>query len=281
MYNVEGSRIVAREMDSLLSASNFMYPLPVDQFAKNKEIMHSEAYNYMNVHNSPQQQSSNLTRYQSVPIGSLASLVNDSVVADDYHSSNLEPEMRFTSVDCKYTKGFETDSVHKSVSSSVENLFRGLNSNMGVEITDQVKQKAGNGSRSCLVRQSSSPAGFFSNLADDDIGLTGMNDVGNYKSCIKTNTGLSSATNRLGNYMNFSSGPSSHSRFMPQMAANINENIGTSDGFLANGYNGGNSNRRYVPYILNDSTCNSFKRNRDGEVKMLSNMTGLDKQFIN
>lgn len=107
-----------------------------------------------------------------------------------------------------------------------------------------------------------------------------MNNVGNFRSSNKTNTGLSSTMNRLDNYMNFSSGQSSHSRFMPQSAANANENVGSSDLYLANGHNGGNSNRAYVPNFSNDPTSNSLKRNRDGEVKMLSNMTGLDKQVL-
>lgn len=172
MYNVEGSRIIAREMDSLLAASNFMYPLPAaDQFAKNKEIVHSETYNYMNNHNFLQQQSSNLTRYQSVPSSFLESLVNDSVDADDYRSSNLETGMNFfDSGDCKYAKGLKTDLVNDSVTSGVENLFRGSSSNVGGENMNQVKKETSNGNRLSLVRQSSSPAGFLSSLADEDIG---------------------------------------------------------------------------------------------------------------
>ncbi|KAK1373776.1 Transcription factor bHLH80 [Heracleum sosnowskyi] len=283
MYNVEGSRIIAREMDGLLAASNFMYPIPAaDHFSKNKETVHSETYNYMNNHNSSQQQSSNLSRYQPVPSSFLESLVNDSVVADEYHSSNLETEMNsFYSGNFKYTKGLKTDSVKNSVSRGVEDLFRGFGSNAGGENMNQVKKEISNANRSSLVRQSSSPAGFMSSLTDDDIGtgFAGMNGVGNFRSSNKTtNAGLSSTTNKFGNYVDFSSGPSSHSRFMPQSAANANENIGSSDSYLANGHNGGNSNRRYAPNFQNDPTSNSLKRNRDGEVKMLSNMTGLDKQ---
>ncbi|KAL8092123.1 transcription factor bHLH129-like isoform X2 [Apium graveolens] len=278
MYKVEGSRIISREMDSLLAASNYMFPVPAaDHFAKNKETAHSETFNYMNNQNSSQQQSSNLTRYQSVPSSFLESLVNDNVVADEYHSSNLETEMNFfDSGNFKYTKGVKTDSVKNSVSSGVEDLFRGFSSNAGVENLNQVKKETSNENR--LVRQSSSPAGFQSSLADDDIGFVGMNNVGSFRSSNKTNTGLSSALNRLDNYLNFSSGPSSHSRFMPQSAANANENVGNSDLYLDNGHNGGNSNRAYVQNFHNDPTSNNLKRNRDGEVKMLSNMTRLDKQ---
>ena len=106
-------------------------------------------------------------------------------------------------------------------------------------------------------------------------GFTGMNDLGNFRSCNKTKAGLSSSTNRLG--MNFSSVPSSHSRFMPQSAANVNENFGTSELHLANGHSGGNSNG---PNFYNDPNCNSLKRNRDGEAKMLSSVTGLNKQVL-
>lgn len=171
MYNVEGSRIIAREMDSLLAASNFMFPVPpaADHFAKNKETAHSETYNYMNNQNSSQQ-SSGLTRYQSVPSSFLESFVNDSV-ADAYHSSNLETEMNFfDSGNFKYTKGVKTDSGKNSVSSGVEDLFRGFSSNAGVENLNQVKKETSNENRLSLVRQSSSPAGFVSSLANDDTG---------------------------------------------------------------------------------------------------------------
>lgn len=163
---------MARELDSLLAASNFMFPLPEpDHFSKNKETVHSETYNYMNNHNSLQQQSSNLSRYQSVPSSLLESLVNDSVVTHDYQSSNLETEMNFfDSGNFKYTKGLKTDSVKNSVSSGVEDFFRGFSSNVGGESMNQVKKETSNGNRSSLVRQSSSPAGFLSSLAADDVG---------------------------------------------------------------------------------------------------------------
>ncbi|WOG95710.1 hypothetical protein DCAR_0415037 [Daucus carota subsp. sativus] len=269
MYNVEGS------MESLLAATNFMFPSPAaDHFAKNKETVHSETCNFMNNHDSPQPQSLNLSRYQSVPSSFLESLVNDSAVAADYRSSNIETEMKFSDPgDCKYTKGLGTDSSKNLLSSGVENLFRGFGSNVGGENMNQVKKETSNGSRLSLVRQSSSPAGFSSSLADDDIGFTGMNDLGNFRSCNKTKAGLSSSTNRLG--MNFSSVPSSHSRFMPQSAANVNENFGTSELYSANGHSGGNFNG---PNLYNDPNCNSLKRNRDGEAKMLSSLPGLNKQ---
>ncbi|KAL1818808.1 hypothetical protein ACET3Z_013677 [Daucus carota] len=233
MYNVEGS------MESLLAATNFMFPSPAaDHFAKNKETVHSETCNFMNNHDSPQPQSLNLSRYQSVPSSFLEGLMTDSVVAADYRSSNLETEI--------------------------------MNMN-------QVKKETSNGCRSSLVRQSSSPAGFWSSLADDDIGsgFTGMNDVGSFRSRNKTKAGLSSSTNRLGDHMNFSSVPSAHSRFMPQSAANVNENFGTSELYSANGHSGRNSN---IPNFYNDPNCNNLKRNRDGEAKLLSSVAGLNKQ---
>ena len=159
-------------MESLLAATNFMFPSPAaDHFAKNKETVHSETCNFMNNHDSPQPQSLNLSRYQSVPSSFLESLVNDSAVAADYRSSNIETEMKFSDPgDCKYTKGLGTDSSKNLLNSGVENLFRGFGSNVGGENMNQVKKETSNGSRLSLVRQSSSPAGFWSSLADDDIG---------------------------------------------------------------------------------------------------------------
>lgn len=108
-------------------------------------------------------------------------------------------------------------------------------------------------------------------------GFTGMNDVGSFRSRNKTKAGLSSSTNRLGDHMNFSSVPSAHSRFMPQSAANVNENFGTSELYSANGHSGRNSN---IPNFYNDPNCNNLKRNRDGEAKLLSSVAGLNKQVL-
>lgn len=304
MYNVRGSESVGREMDSLLFSSNFR--CSPAEFTKPKDMimMHSEQYNYSsNIYNpkdqlKQQQQSCNLPRYQSGPTSFLATQVSDAVAAaddDDDHEnnyldrdiSNLEEmdfNARFGSGDSNgLKKKTVMDSVHlvyetdgDLFTSGVAGTFRNLNSSINVDNMNQVKNIS-SANRSGLIRHSSSPAGFLANLADE-IGFTETNNVGNFSCGSKTNTELNSTSSRLGNYMDISSGLSSHSRFMPQIVENANENIETSDGYLANGQHGGNSNMCYVPNFLNDSTCNSLKRNRDGEVKLLSNMNALDTQ---
>lgn len=285
MYN-------AREMDSLLFSSNFRYATAAD-FTKTKVFMHSELNNYRSndyegelmSKGSKQEelQNCNLTGYQSGPSTTsfldCADPISGPGGADylDSKASNIEDmdfNARFGSGDSN-NKGSQKevgmDSVHLVYEADGDVITR---DNMNL-----VKDKKNISSANCsnLIRQTSSPAGFLSNLADE-IGFTEMSDVGNFRSGRKTNAELNSTSSRLLNYIDISSGLPSHSRFMPQIAENLNENIKTSDGYLANGQPGGNSNRCYVPNFLNDSTSNSLKRNRDGEVKMLSNMNEMDTQ---
>lgn len=294
MYN-------AREMDSLLFSSNFRYATAAD-FTKTKVIMHPELNTYRTnsyqttelSKNSKQedQQRPNLTGYQSAGPSTtsfLDALCDDSGPGGaagylERKTSSIE-EMDFNSrFDCGdddfqgSKKEVGMDSGHlvyeaggDVVSSGAGNMFR---DNM-----NQVKDKKNISSANCsnLIRHSSSPAGFLSNLAEE-IGFTETNNVGNIRPGNKTNTESNSTSSRLGKYVDISSGPSSHSRFMPQIAENLNESIKTADGYLANGQHDGISNRHYVPNFLNDPTLNSLKRNRDGEVMMLTTLNQLDTQ---
>lgn len=190
MYGVGGSEAIARDMDSLLFSSNF-------------KLMHSDLYNYQQ---PPQQPlpSSNLARYRSAPSSFFASLLNDGVTGggDDEEHTNRESEIMFPrfdsdesdAIDLKFPKALKqemTEAVndYSSVSAIApsemvyatpapaadynsvlgdvpyaENSFRGLNSSVGMESLNQVKSS---GNCSNLIRQSSSPAGFLSNLADE------------------------------------------------------------------------------------------------------------------
>lgn len=127
--------------------------------------------------------------------------------------------------------------------------------------------RAGNSSSgSNLIRQSSSPAGFFANLNVEN-GIAAMRDVG-----------APSSSSRLNNQINFSSGPSS--RFMPQIAENGHKVVGTGSPDTGHLVNGNDTNRGYDISThndsWNDSTFNSLKRSRNGDVTMYSNLNGFD-----
>ncbi|CAL9003852.1 unnamed protein product, partial [Prunus brigantina] len=72
-----------------------------------------------------------------------------------------------------------------------------------------MQSKIGVGNRSNLVRQSSSPAGFFPDLIVDN-GFNVMKDGVSFRAGNGINGEASpSSTSRLNNQLNFSSGPSS------------------------------------------------------------------------
>lgn len=127
-----------------------------------------------------------------------------------------------------------------------------------------------------LSRQSSSPAGFVSELGVGN-GFSVMSDVGNFKSANGIN-GKSSPSTRLNDCMNFASGRSSSSRYMPQIAENGNEITNPANGNLGNG---NNSNNYYVPSFQNDSWnepgLSGLKRSRESEDKF-SGFDVMDSQ---
>ncbi|KAL3537360.1 hypothetical protein ACH5RR_000726 [Cinchona calisaya] len=145
---------------------------------------------------------------------------------------------------------------------------------VGVENQANVRMNS-NSNCSNLIRQSSSPAGFFS-------GFDAIGEVGNLRSGNGTNGEASSSTSGLNNHPHFTSGPSSGSRFMPSIAENGNEHAGTGSPDHGQLGNGNETNRVFVSSYLNeswnDSPFNSLKRNRDGDMKMYSSFSGLENQ---
>ena len=111
-----------------------------------------------------------------------------------------------------------------------------------------------------------------------------MREMGSFRPSNGTLGDSISTTSGLSNHMNFTSPPSATSRFMPSIAENVNENIGTGSpkaGQLRNGINP--NGRSYVPSFAsgswNDPTSSSsFKRNHDGDMKMFSSFNGLENQ---
>lgn len=185
MYN-------AREMDSLLFSSNFRYAATAADFTKTKAIMHPELNNYRSndfegteVSKGSKQeelQRCNLTGYQPGPSATslLGSLCADTVSghggADylDRKASNTE-EMGFNAgFGCGDSsingsqKEVGMDSVRLVYEADGDVIASGAG-NMFRDDMNQVKGKKNisSANSSNLIRQSSSPAGFFSDLADE------------------------------------------------------------------------------------------------------------------
>lgn len=111
-----------------------------------------------------------------------------------------------------------------------------------------------------------------------------MGEVGNYR-VHNSHSKASSMSNN--NHMNFSSGPSSTSRFMPSIPENGNESITTrsTPDHRQLGRANSASAREFEPMFpqdsWNDTSFNTLKRNRDDDddnAKMFSSFNGLDNQ---
>lgn len=144
--------------------------------------------------------------------------------------------------------------------------------------------KMGGGNRSNLVRQTSSPAGFFPNLNVDN-GCNLMKDASSFRVGNGTN-GEASPSTRLNTQYNFSSGSPPYSREprrLPRIAEVGNGNVGEGsepDQSLGNATNGRSSH--YMPDYRNDTWDNSafldLKRGRDNDGNKFSTTIALDTQ---
>lgn len=285
MYGVGGSSdAISRDMNSLLHSSTFKHPAD-GEFAKIKQLISLDPYPDYNQQSQNQNQQgenhSSLSRYRSSPSSFFSNLLNengeeefpDPVTAA---ASNHEPEERFFKRPHQQQKKSEYDGRefldfldYASPSSTsmkqerreaaIQNqdlpppstaVMHGCSSRRVPDLPpsnntssyDYPNQsnldcassfRATDSTSSNLIRQSSTPAGFLSSLTVEN-GFTGVKDV---------RKGSSSSTSN--SHISFSLGPSSSSRFLPQIAENENE--------------------------LNDSTFNGLKRSRDGGLKVSQN----------
>ncbi|PSS26455.1 Transcription factor bHLH130 like [Actinidia chinensis var. chinensis] len=288
MFRVGGSQAIARDSNLLLSST---FKNPNEELTKNKDFMNSDLY-------QPQQQpqhnnnSSGLMRYRSAPSSFFASLVDGgSDGCEGFlspQSSSPQSESMFATLmpsngdsdshDLQFPMTMKHETPEENQYSASASIY-GTSIDLGnhTNSVEQGKMMSG-GNCSNLMRQRSSPAGFFSDLTAEN-GFGDMRDVGSFKLGNGTN-GKASPSNRLNGFINFSSGPSSCSRFMPQIAENGNEFIEASspeNRHLSNG-----SNRNFLPSFQNDSWndsgFNGLKRNRDGDEKRFSGFSLLESQ---
>lgn len=106
-----------------------------------------------------------------------------------------------------------------------------------------------------------------------------MREVGKFRS---SNGDTSSSTSGFNNHMNFSSGPSSSTRYMPSIAEDGSETVRAANQENVQLGNRNENGRGYAPGFSseswNDSAFSSLKRNRDGDLKIFSDFNGLENQ---
>ncbi|KAK7405466.1 hypothetical protein VNO78_06789 [Psophocarpus tetragonolobus] len=99
-----------------------------------------------------------------------------------------------------------------------------------------------------LIRQKSSPAGFFTNYSVDNA----MRDGASFRGCDVSNGQAITSSSGLHGTMNFSSRPSSCSTRMPQIAENGNEGVEARFVESRNLRNDSVNTKRYMPSFTND-----------------------------
>lgn len=294
------SRDMSRNSSFLLSNpsnhSSLKHVSAEAQFSKSRDSMGSDLFLNQTQLQQQQQQQQGLARYRSAPSSFLAALMDSTT---DNSSSGDESEALFSALldgppdlNQKNSSGGNQMHYHLKQEAGAESEPRpaslmGYESavsggggaivgsySVGLDNPVDLRINNGNGNASNLLRQSSSPAGFFNGY-----GIIG--EVGNYK-LHNHSKGSSSAAGGMSNHMNFSSGPSSSSRFMPSIPENVNESMGTrnpENGHLgrANSANAREFDAVFPQDSWNDNTTfNSLKRSRDDDMKMFSSFNGVE-----
>ncbi|KAL8500750.1 hypothetical protein ACS0TY_020367 [Phlomoides rotata] len=267
------------------------------ELLKSRDFMGSDLLSNQTQIQQQQQQQSNqasgLARYRSAPSSFLAALLDTTT---DNSSSGDESEALFSALmdgprdlgqknstdgnhmpyHLKQEVGVESEpqpggSGQMGYETAVSGGGGSIVGSYSVGLESQVNLRMNNGSRnsSNLVRQNSSPAGFLN-------GFGVMGEVGNYR--VHNHSKPNSSAVLMTNHPNFSSGPSSSSRFMPSIPENVNEIRNPENGQLGDG---NNANVRDFEAVFaqdswNDPPFNSLKRNREADAKMFSNFSGLE-----
>ncbi|XVF22984.1 hypothetical protein REPUB_Repub12eG0218100 [Reevesia pubescens] len=152
-----------------------------------------------------------------------------------------------------------------SDANSVESSF-GVSSSL--ELENPMPPKMANGNSSKLVRQSSSPVEFFSNLGVDD-GFNVIREVSNFQVYKGTNDETTSTGRLYNNHISFSSGPSSCSRPMPRITEVENESLGVNGPDNGSFGNGNGSDGHFISNLRTDSWNNAslsdLKRARESD----------------
>ncbi|KAJ7972265.1 transcription factor bHLH [Quillaja saponaria] len=179
--------------------------------------------------------------------------------------NRMNPEQSYTGLPPHYPR-------HNSTTSSAVDNSYGMVSSM--EMDNQTQSKSFN---SHLLRQSSSPAGLFSNISFQN-GFATIKGVGDYSGVNRINGDVSTSMNRLKNQISFSSRTSSLG-ILPQISEIGSENIGSSSpGFPYSSYNDTSNFLENSACIKRDQSANGTQNGELGnQVHMLSHHLSLPK----
>ncbi|XP_042065985.1 transcription factor bHLH130-like [Salvia splendens] len=215
------------------------------------------------------QQQHGLARYRSAPSSFLASLLDST---GENSSSGDESEALLSALMDGQKSG---NQMHYHLKQETESEPRpGYESavvgSYSVGMENLVNSRMNNGSN--LVRQTSSPAGFFNGY-----GMMGEVEKHRAQNHSKATSSSSPSAAGMSSHINFSS-----SRFMPTIPENVNESIGMRS--PENGQLGSANAREFDALFPQDSwnhdtPFNSLKRSRGGDsVKMFSSFNELENQ---
>ncbi|XP_057800466.1 transcription factor bHLH130-like isoform X2 [Salvia miltiorrhiza] len=247
--------------------TNFKHVSADAEFSKSREFMPSDFFN------NQQQHSSGLARYRSAPSSLFAALLDSNTdnnsssgdESDAFFSALIERDLNPKSSDHQISSGMKREDGAEADPRPAQNGYDAVTGSysVGMEHHVDLRLRDENGNRSNLLRQSSSPAGFFN-------GFGVMGEAGDYR--VPNPAEDSSSVGGLSSSMNLTSAASSSSRFMPSIPE-----TGNQDAFSPE-----NGRLRNEPTFQHDSwnetSFNSLKRNRDGDSKMFSNFNGLDNE---
>nr|QFU85210.1 bHLH9 [Diospyros kaki] len=272
MYGVGSSPAISRDANLLFSTT-----------LKNAdgELLKNREFGGLDPYQQQQQLSSGLSRFRSAPSSFFAGLLHGGLDFLGHQQSNSPvPEAMLASFfsgngdaepqDLQFPAAVKPETPEQMIyRSSGDQRDPGRSESGDANLDGLYKNSvqgriSSSGDCSNLIRQSSSPAGFFSE-----------NDAGGFREGNGTD-GKAGAVSRLNDHINFSSLPSSGPRLLPCIAENGNEQSGDLG-------NGNSSSRSFIPNFQNDSWNAGLtgpKRNRDDDERELSGFSAIESQNL-
>ncbi|KAJ1409747.1 Myc-type, basic helix-loop-helix [Sesbania bispinosa] len=160
-----------------------------------------------------------------------------------------------------------------SLGAAGNNFDSSFNSVSSLASENYTQTKMGSSNCSNLIRQKSSPAGFFSNYSVDN-GLASMREVGSFRGSDVSNGQATTSSSGLHGTLNFSSRPSSCSSRMPQIVESEHESL------QANCVESRNLGNSFTSDFWDGSAFNAPKTARNNGEIMFTTSNGLDTQDV-
>nr|WAK86085.1 transcription factor bHLH39 [Nothapodytes nimmoniana] len=253
--------MISRDMGGgVFFPSNFKQSSMEGELMKIEELMSSDLHTYRHQHQLQQQQNDGLLRYRSAPSTFFANLIDGNSVEDFLnHPSppSNQPETMFPGLmSCDGSGNSDSQNLNAINQKKSQFLVPAKK-----EVDESLPQQNGFSSSASLMMNcgalvsSAATVGSYSTVMESYLNQS-MSSNGNL--IRQSSSPPKFFPGKLNNQMSFSCGPSSYLRLMPQLAEEGNERTRTASGF---------SNDSWDDH---SSSFTSFKRNRDGDLKVLS-----------